>query len=153
MKLSAILVAVFFVILFPMLMRISLVIYMAVRGKDSHALDAPIAEGQRRKNSTRALLLGSAYLLATVLSISWGIYVFTGSKFWAAGFCGYLLIFVGIFFIVGKRSIGKPQPTLEELNRQADVHSKRMLKFIIAWVIFSIAMAITVAIISVVTSH
>ncbi|MBM3156410.1 MAG: hypothetical protein FJ004_03905 [Chloroflexi bacterium] len=150
MKLAAILVPLSFLVFFPMLIRIVMAIYMAMRGRNSHAREAPITQAQKKI----LFSLVFTYPLAFLSSLCWAIYVFTGSIVWAVAFTGYLLIAMGIFFTIGWRSSKRQKPySLEELNKQADRQSKMILKLVLAMVIIPLVMAIAIVIIYVVAGN
>ena len=54
----------------------------------------------------------------------------------------YLLILMAISIVINRRSWGKPRPTPEELNKQADIQAKRILPFILVFTIPFIVIAI-----------
>ena len=143
MKLAAILVPVSFLVFFPMLIRVAVVVYLAIRGKDSHALDAPITQAQ--KKILYSLAFG--YFLAFISSLCWAFYVFTGSVVLSAAFAVYMLIAMAISVTIAWRSSKRPKPSLEELNRLADRQSKWLLKLVLAMIIFPLVMVIAVVII------
>ena len=150
MKLAAILVPVSFLVFFPMLIRIAMVIYLAIHGEGPHALGAPITQAQKNI----LVSLGFGYFLAFLSSLCWAFYVFTGSVVLSASFAVYLLIAMAISVAIAWRSSKRPKlPSLEELNRQADRQSKWFLKLVLAMIIIPLVMAIAVVIIYVVAGN
>ena len=143
MKLAAILVPIAFLVFFPMLIRVAVVVYLTIRGKDSNALVAPITQAQ--KKILYSLAFG--YFLAFLSSLCWAIYVFTRSIIWSVAFAVYMLIAMAISVTIAWRSSKRPKPSPEELNRQADRQSKWLLKLVLAMIIFFLVMVIAVVII------
>jgi hypothetical protein len=133
-KVAVILVPIFFLIFLPSIF----LVYAAVKGKNSDGPGTPVTQAPKKIN----ILLAFGYLLVSLASACWALYVFSGSKVGAAAFGAYCLILMAISIVINRRSWGKPRPTPEELNKQADIQAKRILPFILVFTIPFIVIAI-----------